>query len=140
MKQQTGSPAWRWWLLLLTSCLLFGLIALAIWRRFRGTDRYYGQLPLTEVSWEIAQRKRSFGRRWRIWLLAAVAIIYFGNLSLAFPPITGKQWGGYAALLGMLLFGAVILLDYRQITHWKQALATEESKAKQTEPPLKTLA
>ena len=138
--QQTGSPIWRWWLLLLTSCLLFGLIALAIWRRFRGTDRYYGQLPLTEVSWEIAQRKRGFGRRWRIWLIAAAAIIYFGNLSLAFPPITGKQWGGYAALLGMLLFGAVILLDYTQITHWKQVLATEETKAKQTETPLKGVA
>lgn len=128
------------WLLLLTSCLLFGLIALGIWRRYRGTDRYYSHLPRPELGWEMTLRKRSFGRRWRIWLVAAAAILYFGNLSLTFPPVTGKEWGGYAALLGMLLFGAVILLDYRQIAHWKQVLATEEMKAKQIKTPLNTLA
>jgi len=128
------------WLLFLTSCLLFVLIALGIWRRYRGTERYYSQMPRPELGWEMTLRKRSFGRRWRIWLVAVAAILYFGNLSLTFPPVTGKEWGGYAALLGMLLFSVIILLDYTQINHWKQVLATEETQAKQTETPLNKLA
>jgi hypothetical protein len=129
--QQAEALAWRWWLLLLTSCLFFGLIAFGVWWRFRGTNRYYSHLPYAELGWEIVQKKEGFGRRWRIWLIAVAAILYFGHLPTIFQPITAKAWGSYAAILGMLLFGVVILLDFAQITHWKQVLATEETKAKQ---------
>ncbi len=132
--QQKDAFAWRWWILLMTSCLFFGLISFGVWWRFRGTDRYYGHLPHAELGWEIAQKKKGFGRRWRIWIVAAAAILYFGHLPTLFQPVTANAWGSYAATLGMLLFGAVILLDYVQITHWKQVLTTgetEETKAKQ---------
>lgn len=141
--QQKDAFAWRWWILLMTSCILFGLIALGTWWRFRGSNHYYNQLPHAELGWEIAQKKKGFGRRWRIWLIAAVAILYFGHLPTLFQSVTAKAWGSYAATLGMLLFGVVILLDYVQITHWQQVLATgetEETKAKQTETSLNKLA
>ena len=135
--QQADEFAWRWWLLLIASCLLFGLIALSVWRRFRGSDHYYSQLPYAELGWEIAQKKKGFGRRWRLWVLAIAAILYFGRLPTLFQPVTASAWGSYAATLGMLLFGVVILLDYTQINHWKQVLATEETQTKPTEPTLK---
>lgn len=138
--QQAEAFAWRWWILLITSCLFFCLIAFGVWWRFRGTNRYYSHLPYAELGWEIAQKKKGFGRRWRIWLVAIAAILYFGHLPTVFQPVTANAWGSYAATLGMLLFGVVILLDYVQITHWKQVLATEETKAKQTETSLNTLA
>ena len=141
--QQKDAFAWRWWILLMTSCILFGLIAFGVWWRFRGSNHYYSQLPHAELGWEIGQKKKGFGRRWRIWLIAAAAILYFGHLPTLFQPVTAKAWGSYAATLGMLLFGVVILLDYVQITHWQQVLITEETeetKAKQTEASLNKLA
>ncbi len=141
--QQKDAFAWRWWILLMTSCILFVLIAFGVWWRFRGSNRYYSQLPSAELGWEIGQKKKGFGRRWRIWLIAAAAILYFGHLPTIFQRVTANAWGSYAAILGMLLFGVVILLDYVQITHWQQVLATEEAaetKAKQTETPLNKLA
>src|SRR5579872_7168870 len=135
--QQADAFAWRWWLLLIASCLFFGLITFGVWRRFRGSNYYYSQLPYAELGWEIAQKKKGFGRRWRLWVLAIAATLYFGRLPTLFQPITANAWGSYAATLGMLLFGVVILLDYTQINHWKQVLATEETQAKPTEPTLK---
>lgn len=135
--QQADAFAWRWWLLLIASCLLFGLITFGVWRRFRGSNYYYSQLPYAELGWEIAQKKKGFGRRWRLWVLAIAAILYFGRLPTLFQPITASAWGSYATILGMLLFGVVILLDYTQINHWKQVLAIEETQTKPTEPTLK---
>ncbi|MEO8971926.1 MAG: sensor histidine kinase [Ktedonobacteraceae bacterium] len=138
--QQAEAFAWHWWLLLISSCLFFGLIAFGVWWRFRGSNHYYSQLPYAELGWEIAQKKKGFGRRWRLWVIAIAAILYFGHLPTVFQSVTANAWGSYAAILGMLLFGVVILLDYVQITHWKQVLATEEMKAKQTDTSLKGVA
>ena len=84
--------------------------------------RLYQRLPEQDTQWEIQRRIQKNIARIRIWMIPAaiVALNLARRPDLTFPPTTTLGWNNYAQLIGVLGWGALLLIEYLQARHWQR--------------------
>ncbi|GCE29341.1 hypothetical protein KDA_48250 [Dictyobacter alpinus] len=109
--------------LALTLVLLF-LYGLMRRRRSMYLNRFFEKLPGQRLRWEMEERRRRIVRMGRGWLafLAVDVVVYLRTMNFSLPPPTARDWVSYGLTVLLLLYGALILLDWQQLRCWQNLL------------------
>jgi hypothetical protein len=116
--------AWVTAMTLWLACILLALTAFVVW--YRASDRYYGQLSVTELRRAMYGRLRSYVNGAGLWLLVVVLAAVFQRYHPALPPQTAGQWSDAAAVALLVFFPLAVILAYVQTVPWNRRVLRVE--------------
>ncbi|MDQ2714160.1 MAG: sensor histidine kinase [Chloroflexota bacterium] len=117
--QHTWPVRLNTWFLLALFLALAGFALIELVQSYRVLERYYAVLPWPELAHKTAQGRKTVKGSSRLWLLVVVLAVFFGSLTLVFPPTIPEQWASDAALAILICWPLLNLLEYIQTVHWQ---------------------